>query len=52
MYHVYVLLSEVDNQFYTGATSDLKNRIKLHNEGKVTSTKNRRPLQLIYYKPV
>lgn len=49
MYYVYVLLSEKDSNFYTGSTSDLKSRIKQHNEGKVPSTKNRRPLQLIYY---
>ncbi len=49
MYYVYVLLSEKDSKFYTGATSDLKSRIKQHNEGKVQSTKNRRPLQLLYY---
>ena len=48
-YYVYVLLSEKDNLFYTGYTSDLKVRLELHNEGKVTSTKNRRPLQLIYF---
>ena len=49
MFYVYVLLSEVDNQFYTGATGDLKSRIKQHNEGNVPSTKNRRPLELLYY---
>ncbi|WP_414672812.1 GIY-YIG nuclease family protein [Lacibacter sp.] len=48
-YYVYVLLSEKDNLFYTGYTSDLKIRLELHNQGKVTSTKNRRPLQLIYF---
>ena len=49
MYYVYVLLSEVDTQFYTGATADLKFRLKQHNEGKVLSTKKRSPLKLIYY---
>jgi len=48
-YYVYVLLSEKDNQFYTGYTSNLNNRIELHNEGKVESTKNRKPLKLIYW---
>ena len=48
-YYVYVLKSEVDNLWYTGYTSDLKNRLLLHHEGKVESTKNRRPLQLIYF---
>lgn len=48
-YYVYVLLSEKDNQFYTGYTADLKNRLSLHNDGKVYSTKNRRPFKLIYF---
>jgi putative endonuclease len=48
-YYVYILLSEKDNQWYTGYTSDLKQRLALHNEGKVESTKNRRPLKLIYF---
>jgi putative endonuclease len=29
-------------------TSDLNRRLKEHNSGKVKSTKNRRPLELIY----
>ena len=49
MHYVYVLISENDGMFYTGATSDLKERIKLHNEGRVVSTKNRRPLRSVYY---
>ena len=49
IYYVYVLLSEKDNLFYTGYTSDLKNRLEQHNSGKVFSTKNRIPLRLIYY---
>ncbi len=48
-YYVYILLSEVDNLYYTGYTSSLRERIKLHNEGKVYSTQNRRPLRLIYF---
>ena len=34
---------------YVGYTKDLENRMKLHCEGLVSSTKNRRPLNLIYY---
>ena len=48
-YYVYVLQSEKDNLWYTGYTSDIKNRLLLHNDGKVESTKNRRPLKLIDY---
>jgi len=34
---------------YTGYTSDLKQRLNMHNNGKVPSTKLRRPLKLIYF---
>lgn len=48
-YYIYVLISEKDGQFYTGYTSNLKNRLAEHENGKVTSTKQRRPLKLIYF---
>lgn len=48
-YFVYVLLSKKDNQLYTGYTSNLKKRLKLHQGGKVKSTQNRLPLELIYF---
>jgi putative endonuclease len=48
-YYIYVLLSEKDNQLYTGYTCNLNNRLVCHQEGKVESTKNRRPLKLIYW---
>ena len=48
-YYIYVLKSLKDNQFYTGYTSDLKNRLDEHNTGKVISTKNRLPLKLVYF---
>ena len=49
MYYTYVLQSEVDGQFYTGYTKDLKLRFDQHEKGKVESTKDRLPLKLIYY---
>ena len=49
MYCVYVLYSELDNGFYTGSTPDLRRRFREHCDGKVVSTKSRRPLKLIYY---
>jgi len=49
MYYTYVLKSDKDNKFYTGYTNNLKLRFELHQKGKVESTKNRRPLKLIYY---
>ena len=49
MYYVYVLKSKKDNKNYTGYTGDLRKRLTEHNEGKSVSTKNRRPLELIYF---
>jgi putative endonuclease len=49
MYYIYVLRSEIDQNLYVGYTSDMNNRIAQHNAGLVPSTKNRRPLHLIYY---
>jgi putative endonuclease len=48
-FYTYVLKSLKDNNFYTGVTTNLKERFKEHNKGLVSSTKYRRPLQLIYY---
>jgi putative endonuclease len=49
MYYTYVLKSKKDGNFYTGFTQDLKLRFSQHNKGRVESTKDRRPLELIYY---
>lgn len=49
MFYVYVLRSKKDKQLYIGYTNDLKRRIEEHNSGKNTSTKYRRPFELIYY---
>ncbi len=49
MYYVYVLRSQLDGKLYIGYTTNLGNRIQEHNSGEVTSTKPRRPLELIFY---
>jgi len=48
MYYVY-LLTLSNREYYAGSTSDLKNRIKAHKAGKVLSTKDLRPVKLIWY---
>ncbi len=48
-YYTYVLKSEKDFNYYVGFSKDLKLRFEQHNKGNVDSTKNRRPLKLIYY---
>jgi len=49
MQYVYILQSKSDKYLYVGCTSDLRKRIKLHNSGKVESTKKRLPLTLVHY---
>ena len=49
MYYVYVLYSLKDKKFYIGFTKNIKLRHKEHNDGKVRSTKYRRPFKLIYF---
>ena len=48
MSYVYIFFSSKDNKTYTGSTPDLERRLEEHNNGQVQSTKNRRPLKLIY----
>ena len=48
-YYTYVLKSKIDKKLYTGWTDDLLLRVKKHNSGLVKATKDRRPLELIYY---
>jgi putative endonuclease len=48
-YYTYVLKSNKDNNLYIGYTKNLKLRFEQHAKGLVESTKNRRPLKLIYY---
>lgn len=48
MYYYYVLLLS-NNNLYNGSSNDLKIRFIEHETGKVKSTKNLRPVKLIYY---
>lgn len=45
-----MLQSLADNGFYVGITNDVNERLKKHNKGEVKSTKNRRPLKIVYLK--
>jgi putative endonuclease len=49
MFYVYILKSKKDSNLYIGSTNDLKRRFKEHNDGKVYSTKARRPFEIVYY---
>jgi len=48
-YYIYVLQSGKDHNFYIGLTGDIKKRLEEHSSGKVSQTKSRRPLELIYW---
>ncbi|MCX5750980.1 MAG: GIY-YIG nuclease family protein, partial [Candidatus Saganbacteria bacterium] len=48
--YLYILKSEKDGRFYIGQTSDLIERMAAHTRGSVKSTKNRRPLELVFFK--
>jgi putative endonuclease len=47
-HYVYVLRSLKDGRLYTGYTTNLESRLQDHNAGHTKSTRNRRPLKLVY----
>jgi putative endonuclease len=47
--YVYILKSKKRNWHYVGSTTNLRERIIMHNSGRVKSTKFDHPLILIYY---
>ncbi|MFA5386232.1 MAG: GIY-YIG nuclease family protein [Candidatus Paceibacterota bacterium] len=49
MFFVYILRSRKDNSFYIGFAPELRKRLEKHNQGLVRSTKNIRPMELIYF---
>ena len=46
-FFVYILKSFKNDDIYIGSTENVENRIKLHNLGKVESTRGYRPWQLL-----
>ncbi|OGY45686.1 MAG: endonuclease [Candidatus Buchananbacteria bacterium RIFCSPHIGHO2_02_FULL_38_8] len=48
MYYVYILKSLNSDGYYIGHAKDLNIRLERHNDGKVRSTKSRRPWKVIY----
>jgi putative endonuclease len=50
MFYVYLLVSVADpTQRYVGFTTDLKQRVKAHNEGASVHTSKYKPWQLVTY---
>lgn len=46
----YLIRSLTDSEYYTGIAKDPFVRLKLHNKGNQTSTKNRGLFELVYFK--
>jgi putative endonuclease len=49
VFYVYVLQSESDSGFYIGFSTNLRTRLRQHQEGASFATKSRGPWKLIYY---
>jgi len=50
-YYFYILECS-DKGYYYGSTANLKERINRHNQGRVSSTRYRRPVRLVYFEEV
>lgn len=50
MWFVYIIKSISNKWYYVGSTNDIVRRIFEHNQGKVTSTKSKKPFMLVYKK--
>ncbi|MFH0803546.1 MAG: GIY-YIG nuclease family protein [Candidatus Tagabacteria bacterium] len=48
MHGVYVLRSKKDSSLYFGYSTDIKKRVNEHQKGQVLSTRDKRPLEIIY----
>jgi len=49
MHYIYLLKSNKANWIYIGSCLNLEKRLLQHNQGKVRSTKSRKPYQLIHH---
>ncbi len=49
MHYFYILRSLKNNKLYLGSTSNLRRRIKEHNDGKSVATKPNIPYELMFY---
>jgi len=50
MFYVYLIQSEKYETFYVGQTNNIDERMKYHNRGKCTYTRNKGPWKIISYK--
>jgi putative endonuclease len=47
-FYVYIIKSLIDQSYYKGFTEDPTVRLKRHNKGESTYTRNKMPWQLVY----
>jgi putative endonuclease len=47
-FHVYILQSLKDGNYYIGSTNNLEDRVERHNQGRSQYTKFRSPWKLVY----
>ncbi|MDP3999416.1 MAG: GIY-YIG nuclease family protein [bacterium] len=48
MFYTYILKSYKEGSYYIGSCENVDKRLRLHNQGFVTSTKRYKPWQLVY----
>lgn len=48
VYYTYII-QLANGNYYHGSTNDIKERYKSHENGEVQSTKNLRPIKLVFY---
>ncbi|MBO6620790.1 MAG: GIY-YIG nuclease family protein [Balneola sp.] len=49
MFYAYILISQTHQTYYYGSSSNVGERLKSHNAGRVRYTKGRRPWKLHYF---
>jgi len=49
MHYTYILQSQKDKSYYMGSTSDLKQRIKIHNQKGARYSSSKAPFELVWY---
>jgi putative endonuclease len=47
-FYFYVIQSQLDGSFYKGQTGELEDRMKRHNGGRSSFTRQKRPWKLVY----
>jgi putative endonuclease len=49
MFYTYILQSEKSGRYYVGHAEDIHERLKRHNAGKVTATRNKGPWVIVHF---